>query len=107
MKASIIAAGSEMLGPTRVDTNSLKITSILEDFAVPLVHKAIGADVLELLTDELRFAAAHSDIIITTGGLGPTEDDLTRDALKEAFELETEVDQSIIAQLEARFAARG
>jgi competence/damage-inducible protein CinA-like protein len=105
--ASIIAVGSEMLGPTRLDTNSLKITSILESFGVPLVRKSIVSDSLRELADEIAFSLAHSDILITSGGLGPTEDDLTREALAAALGLELEVDQSIIDKLVKRFAARG
>ncbi len=105
--AAIIAVGSEMLGPTRVDTNSLKITAALEDFGVGLVRKSIAADRIGDLVDEIRFAIAHADLLVTTGGLGPTEDDLTRDALAKAFGLEMEIDPSIIERIEARFAARG
>ncbi len=107
MNAAIIAIGSEMLGPTRVDTNSLKITAALEDFGVALVHKSVVGDRLRDLVDEIRHCVAHADIIVTTGGLGPTEDDLTRDALAEAFGMEMEIDPSIIERIEARFAARG
>jgi nicotinamide-nucleotide amidase len=105
--ASIIAVGSEMLGPTRLDTNSLKITSVLELFGIPLVRKSIVSDSLRELADEIAFSLAHSDILITSGGLGPTEDDMTREALAAALGLELEVDQSIIDKLEKRFAARG
>lgn len=105
--ATIIAVGSEMLGPVRVDTNSLKITAALERFGVPLVRKSIVGDTLRELIDEIRFAAGHSSILILSGGLGPTEDDLTREALAEAFGLEMEVDQSIIDRIASRFAARG
>jgi nicotinamide-nucleotide amidase len=107
VKASIIAIGSEMLGPNRVDTNSLKITSALEDFGVALARKSIVGDDLRDLVDEIRHSVSHSDLLVTTGGLGPTEDDLTREALAEAFGLQMEVDQSIIDRIEARFAARG
>lgn len=107
MKASIIAIGSEMLGPTRVDTNSLKITSALEDFGVELVRKVVVGDTLQHIVDEIRHLLDGSDLLAITGGLGPTEDDLTRDALAKAFGLEMEVDQSIIDWIEARFARRG
>ena len=107
MNASIIAVGSEMLGPTRVDTNSLKITTLLELFGIPLVRKSVVEDALDALADEIDFSLAHSDILITSGGLGPTEDDLTREALAKALGLEVDVDQSIIDKLEKRFAARG
>src|SRR4051794_4148793 len=105
--SSIIAVGSEMLGPTRLDTNSLKLTAALESFAVAVVRKSVVGDALSDLADEIRFALDHADILITTGGLGPTEDDLTREALAEALGLRMEVDASIIERLEKRFAARG
>ena len=107
MNASIIAIGSEMLGPTRVDTNSLKITAALEDYGIGVVRKSIVGDALADLVTEIEFAIERCDILIITGGLGPTEDDLTREALAKAFGLEMEVDQSIIDRIEARFAARG
>jgi nicotinamide-nucleotide amidase len=105
--ASIIAIGSEMLGTTRVDTNSLKITTALENAGIPLIRKSVVGDTLDDLVDEIRFAVRESDILITSGGLGPTEDDLTREALAKAFGLEMDVDQSIIDKIAARFAARG
>jgi nicotinamide-nucleotide amidase len=107
MNASIIAVGSEMLGPTRTDTNSLKITAALEDFAVGLARKSIVGDTLADLRDEILYDIERADILLITGGLGPTEDDLTREALAAAFGLEMEVDQSIIDRIAARFAARG
>ena len=105
--ASIIAIGSEMLGPIRVDTNSLKITAALEQFGVPVTRKSIVGDSLSDLTAEIRYAFERSDLLITTGGLGPTEDDLTREALAAAFGLEMDVDVAIIETIQARFAARG
>src|SRR5688572_21173550 len=107
MNAAIIAIGSEMLGPQRVDTNSLKITAALEDFGIPVVRKSVVGDTLADLVDEIRFNCERAGMLIITGGLGPTEDDLTREALAEAFGLSMEVDQSIIDHLIARFAARG
>jgi nicotinamide-nucleotide amidase len=105
--AAIIAIGSEMLGPTRVDTNSLKITTALETYGVPVVRKSVVGDLLADLVAEIRYAIARVDLLVITGGLGPTEDDLTREALAEAFGLTMEVDQSIIDWIEARFAERG
>src|SRR5260221_277161 len=105
--ASIIAIGSEMLGPTRVDTNSLKVTAAFESFGIGVVRKSVVGDTFSQLVDEIRYSLAHAGILITSGGLGPTEDDMTRDALKEALGLEMEVDAGIIERLEKRFAARG
>ncbi|HYS56497.1 MAG TPA: CinA family nicotinamide mononucleotide deamidase-related protein, partial [Thermoanaerobaculia bacterium] len=107
VKASIIAVGSEMLGPTRLDTNSLKITAAFEDFGVNVARKSVVGDLLPDLVDEIRYSLDHSDILVITGGLGPTEDDMTRDALVEAFGLQIEIDQSIVDRIEARFKARG
>jgi nicotinamide-nucleotide amidase len=105
--ATIVAIGSEMLGPVRVDTNSLKITAALERYAVPVVRKSIVGDSLPDVVAEIRSAAERAGLVILTGGLGPTEDDLTREALAEAFGLEMDVDQSIIDRIAERFAARG
>src|SRR2546421_12218906 len=80
MTAAIIAIGSEMLGPSRLDTNSLKITAALEDYAVPLVRKSIVGDTQGDLVDELVYDVERADVLIVTGGLGPTEDDPTREA---------------------------
>src|SRR5688572_32175058 len=107
MDAAIIAVGSEMLGPTRVDTNSLKITAALETYGIPVVRKSVVGDLLPDLVAEIRNAFERAAIVIITGGLGPTEDDLTREALAEAFGLTMEVDQSIIDTIESRFAERG
>jgi nicotinamide-nucleotide amidase len=105
--AAIIAVGSEMLGPTRLDTNSLKTTAALEEFGVDVVRKSIVGDRLADLVVEIETALARADLLVISGGLGPTEDDLTREALIRAFGLETDVDQSIIDWIEQRFQKRG
>lgn len=105
--AAIIAVGSEMLGPTRLDTNSLKLTAALEDYGITVVRKCIVGDRLRDLVDEVRVSLGRVDLLFITGGLGPTEDDLTREALAEALGLSMEIDGQIIERLEARFAARG
>ena len=107
MRASIVAVGSEMLGTSRVDTNSLKVTEALEDYAVALTRKSVVRDNLHDLAADLSFAFDHCDVLITSGGLGPTEDDLTREALAKAFDLSMDLDEAIVAKIEARFAARG
>lgn len=105
--AAIIAIGSEMLGPTRIDTNSLKITVALEDFGIEVVRKVVVGDRVDDLAAEMAHSLDRADLLISTGGLGPTEDDLTREALAKAFGLEMQVDQSIIEKIEKRFASRG
>jgi len=84
MEAEIIAVGSELLTSQRVDTNSLFITDQLNALGVEVRRKMIVGDDRELLTASIREAIARVEILILTGGLGPTEDDLTRDAVAAA-----------------------
>jgi nicotinamide-nucleotide amidase len=84
MEAEIIAVGSELLTSQRVDTNSLFITDQLNALGVEVRRKMIVGDDRELLTASIRDAIARVEIVILTGGLGPTEDDLTRDAVAAA-----------------------
>jgi len=84
MEAEIIAVGSELLTSQRVDTNSLFITDQLNALGVEVRRKMIVGDDRELLTASIREAIARVEIVILTGGLGPTEDDLTRDAVAAA-----------------------
>src|SRR5437879_1585319 len=84
MQAEIIAVGSELLTPQRLDTNSLYLTDQLNALGVEVVRKSVVGDERDRLTDTIRGAMARSEIIVITGGLGPTEDDLTRDAVAAA-----------------------
>jgi nicotinamide-nucleotide amidase len=87
MNAEIIAVGSEMLTPDKVDTNSLFLTQELNTLGIEVVAKAIIGDDRQRLTDAIRNSWAHAELVILTGGLGPTEDDLTRDAVAAALEV--------------------
>ncbi|HET7710800.1 MAG TPA: competence/damage-inducible protein A [Thermoanaerobaculia bacterium] len=107
MRAAIIAVGTEMLGPTRLDTNSLKITEALERYGVGTARKSVVGDDAGEIAAELKLALSQCDLVIVTGGLGPTDDDVTREALARAFGLQTEVDATIVEKIAARFAARG
>jgi nicotinamide-nucleotide amidase len=84
MEAEIIAVGSELLTSQRVDTNSLFITDQLNALGVEVRRKMVVGDDRELLTASIREALDRVEIVILTGGLGPTEDDLTRDAVAAA-----------------------
>jgi nicotinamide-nucleotide amidase len=106
MIAEIIAAGSEMLTPFRQDTNSLYLTSRLNELGVQVAFKTIVGDNLEHLTGAVRIAIARADIVIFSGGLGPTEDDLTREAVSEALSLRLRRDNDILTGMYKRFAAR-
>ena len=107
MNAEIIAVGSELLTPHRQDTNSLYLTEQLNDLGVEVRFKCIVGDDREGLTAAAKLAMRRSDIIIVSGGLGPTEDDLTREAVADALGLELRRDPEIAAKLEERFAKRG
>lgn len=106
MIAEIIAAGSEMLTPFRQDTNSLYLTERLNELGVQVAFKTIVGDKLEHLTSAARIAIARADIVIFSGGLGPTEDDLTREAVGAALGRSLRRDNDILAAMYKRFAAR-
>ena len=104
MKAEIIAIGSEMLTPYRQDTNSLFITEELNEIGVAVAFKTIVGDRRKDLVNAIRSALGRTDIIILVGGLGPTEDDLTREAAAEALSLTLHRDNQQVAALHARAA---
>jgi nicotinamide-nucleotide amidase len=106
MIAEIIAAGSEMLTPYRQDTNSLYLTERLNELGVAVAFKTIVGDNLEHLTSAARIAIARADVVIFSGGLGPTEDDLTREAVGAALDLRLRRDNDLLAAMYKRFAAR-
>ena len=103
MNAEIIAVGSEMLTPERVDTNSLYLTAELNNLGVEVVTKCVVGDHLERLTEAIRRALARSEILILSGGLGPTEDDLTREAVAQALDRKLVFHGEIAEALEQRF----
>lgn len=107
MNAEIIAVGSELLTPFRQDTNSLYLTEKLNQLGVEVVLKTVVGDSRERLVSVAQHALFRSDIVIFMGGLGPTEDDLTREAVAEALGVELHRDPEILKKLEQRFAARG
>jgi len=107
VNAEIIAIGSELLTPFRKDTNSLYLTERLNELGVEVVIKTIVGDSQERLVSVAQHALFRSDIVIFTGGLGPTEDDLTREAVAEALGLELHRDPELVTRIEQRFASRG
>jgi len=104
MNAEIIAAGSELLTAERVDTNSLYLTAELNNLGVEVTAKAVIGDDRDRLADAVRAALSRSPIVILSGGLGPTEDDVTREAVALALDRKLVFHPEIAAQLEARFA---
>jgi nicotinamide-nucleotide amidase len=107
VKAELLAIGSELLGPLRAETNSLWLTERLLDAGIEVSARATLADDRALLASSLRGALARADVVIATGGLGPTADDLTREAASEATGRPLRRDDAVMEALRARFARFG
>ena len=107
MNAEIIAIGSELLTPFRQDTNSLYLTEKLNQLGVEVIFKTVVGDSLAHLSQVASLALSRADIVIFMGGLGPTEDDLTREAVAQALGLELRRDPATVASIEKRFTAHG
>src|SRR5271155_5650832 len=103
MKAEIIAVGSELLTPDRIDTNSLFLTAQLNRLGVEVVRKTIVGDDLENLGRAFRAALEGADLVIAAGGLGPAEDDLTREALAAVLRHPLVQNDEILKDIEAKF----
>jgi len=102
--AEIVAIGSELLDPFHQDTNSLYLTDKLNQIGVEVAFKSVVGDNRKHLTDVARTAIGRADIVIFMGGLGPTEDDLTRECLAAAMGREVHRDPVLITELYTRFA---
>ncbi len=107
MNAEIIAVGSELLTPQRVDTNSLFLTEHLNNLGVEVVLKTVVGDDRERLAAAVRAAVARSEIVILTGGLGPTEDDVTREAVAAALDRKLVFRADLLEWIEGRFRRAG
>jgi nicotinamide-nucleotide amidase len=106
-RAWIIAIGSEMLTPFRNDTNSIYITEKLNNLGIEVRGKTIVGDNHVELGNELRHVLGLVDAVFLTGGLGPTEDDLTREVIARVLETPLVEDVKIVDQIRARFSSRG
>ena len=107
MKAEIIGIGTELLMGELTDTNSSWIAGRLPALGIELQWVSIIGDDLPRLTEAFKQGMERSDIIFTTGGLGPTQDDLTREAIAAAFGEAPVIQQEVVDDLERYFAARG
>jgi competence/damage-inducible protein CinA-like protein len=105
--AEIIAVGSELLGPSRVDTNSLYIADKLAGLGIELRVKSVVGDERADLAAVFRQALNRADVVVFTGGLGPTDDDLTRDVVSDVLGRPMTIDEAIVDRIRARFARRG
>ena len=107
LSAEIIAVGSELLTPEKTDTNGLWLTEKLNEVGVEVMLKTIVGDDEARLEETIRDAVKRSDIVITTGGLGPTEDDVTRQVSGRAVGRELVYHDEIEAHLRERFRSWG
>ncbi len=107
MNAEIIAVGSELLTPARIDTNSLYLTGGLNSLGVEVVYKCVVPDDPLRLTEAVRLALGRSEIVALSGGLGPTEDDVTREAVASALGRGLSFHPEIAEHIEARFRRMG
>ena len=106
-RAAIIAVGSEMLTPTKIDTNSLFITEQLNVLGVQVAFKTIVGDDRGDLETAVRDALTRVDLLVCCGGLGPTDDDLTRPVVADVLNRSLVEDEEITARIRARFVGRG
>jgi nicotinamide-nucleotide amidase len=107
MKAEIIAVGSELLTPDRIDTNSLFLTEELNKLGIEIVRKTVVGDDRALLLEAFRDAVNRVPLTIASGGLGPTEDDLTRETVAELLGRKLVRNEAIVRAIEARFRSFG
>jgi nicotinamide-nucleotide amidase len=107
VKAEIIAVGSEMLTPDRIDTNSLFLTEELNKLGIEVVRKSIVGDNRDYLSSAFHEALERVELIIASGGLGPTEDDLTRETVADLLGRKLVLNKSILQYIEGRFRQLG
>ena len=105
--AEVIAVGSELLGMNRTDTNSLYISQRLSEIGVDVRVKTIVGDERRDLASVFRQALERVDVVVLTGGLGPTDDDLTREVVADVLDLPISIDETIVEKIRARFERRG
>ena len=106
-RAAIIAVGSELLTPLRIDTNSLYITEQLNALGIEVVVKGVVGDDRAELANFVRNALERTGLIVLCGGLGPTDDDVTREVVADVLQRRLQERQEITERLRQRFAARG
>ena len=107
MKAEIIAVGSELLTPDRVDTNSLFLTEELNKLGIEVVRKSIVGDNRDDLSAAFHEALERVELIFASGGLGPTEDDLTRETVADLLGRKLQLNKDILQYIEGRFRQLG
>jgi nicotinamide-nucleotide amidase len=107
MNAEIIAVGSELLTPYRLDTNSLFLTGELNRLGIRVMRKTVVGDNRQELREALEHALSHADVVVCSGGLGPTEDDLTRETVAELLGRKLQRNEEIVLGIQERFRKFG
>ncbi len=107
LSTEIIAVGSELLTPSKIDTNSLWLTEQLNQIGIEVNLKTVVGDDEEVIISVLREALSRSKVVISTGGLGPTEDDKTRTAWAKVLDRQLVFDPQILIDMQTRFGQMG
>ena len=107
MRAEIIAIGSELLTPYRLDTNSLYLTDGLNQVGIRVVHKAVVGDSLDDMRASFRQALDRADLVVACGGLGPTDDDRTREAVADLLGRKLELNEGVLRHIQELFRRLG
>lgn len=107
MRAEIIAVGSELLTPDRLDTNSLYLTSELNQLGIRVIHKSVVGDSPEEMPSSFRHALDRAEVVIASGGLGPTDDDRTRETVADLLGRKLKLNEDILRTIQERFRRYG
>ena len=106
MRAEIVAIGSELTSGAKLDTNSQWLSLQLAELGIPVAYHTTMADSLEAMTEVFQIASGRCDLVLITGGLGPTLDDITRQAMAALAEVELVLDETSLAHITELFARR-
>lgn len=106
MKAEIVSVGTELLLGDTIDSNAATLGKVLASCGISCTHRQTVGDNLDRCREAIQLALSRADMVVTIGGLGPTQDDLTRDAIAAAFGVEMVLDESVLAGIKQLFADR-
>jgi nicotinamide-nucleotide amidase len=107
MNAEVLTVGSELLTPGRSDTNSTYLIERLASVGIPVIYRATVGDDRAAIAEAARQALARAEIVLVTGGLGPTGDDVTREGFADAMGLDLSLDEDVLGGIRRRFERRG
>jgi nicotinamide-nucleotide amidase len=107
IKASIVTIGNEILSGQTVDTNAAYLSTELLSIGIPVVSSYAVRDEIDVIVRGLDLASADADVVLTTGGLGPTDDDLTRQAFAKFLGVELELRKELLEKIQSFFVSRG